>query len=202
MKEKLIEVNENELKNFKFKGDFLFKKNDLYYFSQNFNNFMFDNEQQNFDEYIKDFLFVCSKVQNKPSILFLNYVPKNIAKILNGTDENYNKIYQFLTELKSAENFNNFNQKPCVICKQEGFTDVLKKLVETRSEILPQNNVVVFFNEPEYSHNLKEPSLDLLVSIARSRKICFVLNFKDQLKYIDLYGKTSFEFIKDNCIKI
>jgi len=131
--------------------------------------------------------------------LFLNCVPKNILNILNGTDDNYKQIYHFLNELKEDEDFKNFNEKPCVTCVQEGFADVLKKLVETRNDGIPQNDVFVFFNEPEYSHNLRIPSLDTVITVSRSRKIYFVLNFVNKSKYIQEYGAQSYQIIKDNC---
>ncbi|MGN1222830.1 MAG: hypothetical protein ACI4T1_01710 [Christensenellales bacterium] len=142
---------------------------------------------------------ICSEVKNKPSLLFLNCVPKNLIKILNGTEDNYKHNYHFLTELNQDEDFKNFNEKPCVTCVQEGFAYVLKKLVETRSDGIPQNDVFVFFNEPEYSHNLRLPSLDTVITISRSRRIYFVLNFINKSKYIEKCGPESYQVIEDNC---
>lgn len=211
MESNIIKVRKEELINLTLNGNFLYEENGELYFTNKLNHTIFEldkdfknydetlNHSMNFEDYIQKFMEICSEVKNKPSLLFLNCVPKNIIKILNGTEDNYKHNYHFLTELNQDEDFKNFNEKPCVTCVQEGFADVLKKLVETRNDDISQNDVFVFFDEPENIHNLRLPSLDTVITISRSRRIYFVLNFINKSKYIEKYGPESYQVIEDNC---
>ncbi len=71
------------------------------------------------------------------------------------------------------------------------------ELIETRSKIIPQNNIIVFFSEPESIYNM--PSLDNLIKVARSRKVYFVLNFLNKRKYSQIYTPEAYQNIKNNC---
>ena len=211
MENNIIKIKKDELKDFELKGNFLYEENGELYFTDKLSHIIFElqrdyknydetlNHSMNFEDYMQKFMEICSKVKNKPSLLFLNCVPKNIIQILNGTEGNYKRNYHLLTALDKDEDFKNFNEKPCVTCMQGGFIAVLKKLVETRNDGIPQNDVFVFFNEPECLHNLRIPSLDTIISVSGSRKIYLVLNFVNKAKYVQEYGAESYEIIKDNC---
>ncbi len=206
MKNKINNIGENEAMK-EIEANFLREENGELCFSNMLNHVLFELDKDNdsfdetqqysidFDTYVQKFMEICTKVKNKPSLLFLNYVPKDIVKVLNGKKRNY----EFLTTLGSDEEYKSFNEKPCITCVQEWLCVALRRLIETRSKINPQNDVFVFFNEPEYSHNLKNPSLDTIVSVSRSRRIYFVFNFLNKAKYIELYGEESYQIIKDNC---
>ena len=211
MKSNIIKIRKEKLINLTLNGNFLYEENEELYFTDKLNHAIFEldkdfknydetlNHSMNFDDYVQKFLEICSKAKNKPSLLFLNYVPKNLVQILNGSDNNYKHNYHLLMQLKEDDDFKNFNEKPCVSCMQEGFAEILKKLVETRSENIPQNDVLIFFNQPENIHNLRLPSLETVITVSRSRKIYFVLNFVNKFKYIQEYGPESYQIIKDNC---
>ena len=149
-----------------------------------------------FDQYVAKFLEVCANVKNKPSLLFLNYVPNNFLNILNKTQHNY-KVLD-LQENNVEENFSTLNSMPTISYIETDFISVLKKLVEKRNGSL-QNDVFVFFNEPEYSHNLRNPGLDTIITVSQSRRIYFVLNFVDKDKYIANYGLEAYQNIENNC---
>lgn len=211
MESNIIKIGKEKLKDSKIEGNFLYEENGEYYFTNKLNHVIFEldknfnnynktsNHLMNFENYIQKFMEICSEVKNKPSLLFLNCVPKNLITILNGTEDNYKHNYHCLTELNNDEDFENFNKKTCVACMQVGFFDVLQKLIETRNNVIPQNDVFVFFDKPEIVHNLRFPGLDTLITVSRSRRIYFVLNFVNKSKCIEEYRPESFQVIEYNC---
>lgn len=207
MESKVVKVNEKELNGMELKGNFLYEENGELYFTDKLNHslFVLDKDYKNyeesramtFDQYVTKFLEICSKVKNKPSLLFLNYVPKDFINILNKPKHNYKVLDLEGSYLE--DNIKTFNTTPTISCVNTDFITVLKRLVETRSDEIPQNDVFVFFNEPEYSSNLKSPSLDTIITVARSRRIYFVLNFVNKAKYVANYNPESYQIIADNC---
>lgn len=207
MESKVVKIKEKELNGMELKGNYLYEENGELYFTDRLNHCLFvlekdyknyeETKAMTFDQYVTKFLEVCAKVKNKPSLLFLNYVPKNFLSILNKPKRNY-KVLDLEGEYLE-ENIKTVSATPTISCVNTDFITVLKKLVETRSDEVPQNDVFVFFNEPEYSHNLKSPSLDTVVTVARSRKIHFVFNFVNKAKYIANYNPESYQIIENNC---
>lgn len=207
MKIDIIKMKSNKIKNKTLTGCFLGEKQGDLVFSKYFEHLLFEssdncennmaglNITMNFEDYIQKFLEICSEVKNSPSLLFLNYAPTNAVEILNKE-----KKYNFLTTLENAEDFEILNSKPSITCVQGGIIDTLAKLVETRSNGIAQNDVFVFFNEPEEFSNLNQfPNLERILTVSKSRRIYFVFNFKNSAKYIDLYGEYSYELIKSYC---
>ena len=207
MESKIVKVNEKELNGMELKGNFLYEENGELYFSDNLYHslFVLDKDYKNyeegramtFDQYVTKFLEICAKVKNKPSLLFLNYVPKDIVKKLNSPTRNYKLLD--LEGSKLEENIKTVSTTPTITCVNQEFIKVLRRLVETRSDEVPQNDVFVFFNEPEFFRNLKNPSLDTIITVARSRRIYFVLNFVNRAKYVATYGAESYQIIEGNC---
>lgn len=207
MKPEVIKVSEKELVGGQLKGDFLYRENGEYYFNDHFYHSLFIHDADYhgqgeckgvpFAQHVTTFLEICSKVKNKPSLLFLNYVPKGFLDVLNSGAHNYN-VLSAQTGAFSDKDLATINSAPTIGYVDTGYISALRSLIESRT-VMPQNDVFVFFNEPEYSHNLKSPTLDTLVTIARSRKIYFVLNFENKGKYIESYGEESFAMIEENC---
>lgn len=201
----IIKIEKNKLSNQNL-GNFLYNENDELYFCDKLDSAMFEQKKDNkkydktldysmdFNSYVEKFLNICANTNNKPSLMFLNCAPDSV-KILNEVAK-----YNSLVNLESDENFEIFNKEPSYTCVQTGVINVLKKLVETRSERVPQNNVFVFFNEPEKYSDLKEsPGIDTILTICRSRKIYFVFNFVDPSKFIEKYGIDMYETIASYC---
>lgn len=192
-------------------GNYLYEENGELYFCSKPSSAMFElkrdyknydetlNHHMNFDDYVQKFLEICAKIENKPSLIFLNYVPKNVM-ILNGTEGNYKTNYSFLTNLTSDEDFETLNTKPSIICEPIGVMEILRQLVETRSENEPQTDVFVFFNEPEKYCNLDEcPGIDSILTACKNRRIYLVFNFVNSYKFIERYGIESYELIENYC---
>ena len=207
MDSQVVKINEKKLNGMELKGNFLYEENGELFFTDKLNHslFVLDRDYKNyeegramtFDQYVTKFLEICAKIKNKPSLLFLNYVPKDFINILNNPKHNYKVL-----ELEGSyleENIQTVSKTPTISCVNTEFIAVLKRLVETRSEVVPQNDVFVFFNEPEYSHNLKDPSLDTIVTVSKSRRIYFVLNFVNKAKYVASYNPESYQIIEDLC---
>ena len=206
----LVKVEKENLEGMSLKGNFLCEEKGAEIFAKKFTHSIFvqDNDVEgkkasfNFDKYVTKFMNICAKSKNKPSLLFLNYLPKNLLASLNGTKKNYKANYE-LVEVESknyAEQLKLFSQKPCAAYVGADFSKVLKALVETRSEITPKNEILVFFNEPENAHNLKNPKLEEVLTVAGSRKIRFVLNMRDENKFNKLNGKGAFEAVEGACL--
>lgn len=150
----------------------------------------------NFDSYVAKFMDICPKINNKPSLLFLNCVPKDPVNVLNGKT----KTYKFVSGLEKDEDLETFNTEPSITCVASGVVDALERLVMSRNDGVAKTDVYVFFNSPEDYKTLKyTPSLDAVVTVSRSRKIYFVLNFQNPEKFIETYGKEMYETIGAYC---
>ena len=207
METKVVKIKENELKDAELSGNFLFEENGELYFTDEFKHCLFvldknynnyeEGKAMTFDQYITRFLEICSKVKNKPSLIFLNYVPKDFVNILNNPKHNYKVLDLEGSNLE--DNIHSVSSTPTITCVSTGFMTVLRRLIESRSDEIPQNDVFVFFNEPEEFHNLKNPGLDTMISIANSRRVYFVLNFINKEKYIVNYTPESYKTIESYC---
>lgn len=199
----IVRLKKQDINNFNIPGNFLYIENGEILFLNSYNHMLFENNklslngvEVNFQDYIHNFLGVCAKVNNCPSLLFLNCVPKNSIEILNKDKRNYT----FLTGLENDKDYKIFNSNPSITCVQNGIINCLKTLVETRSGIELKNDVFVFFNEPELYSNLNEfPGIETIISVCKSRRIYFVFNFVDSKKFIQIYGKDSYELIESYC---
>ncbi len=211
MNKTFIKVKEEDLENSELKGNFLFEENGEYYFSERLSNAFFEIDENakdyeenpvTFDEYVEKFLKVCKNVKNNPSLLFVNYVPKQLAKIF-GYDRNSKVNYNMIDidDVEGAEEaIDNLNNKPCLSCVVT-YIERIKDIFERRSEVTPKNDLYIFFNKPEsYKELLGLPSLSTLAMVAKGRNIYFVFNIVDKHKFISLQGSEEYENLKANCL--
>lgn len=207
----IIKIKKEELSNQNL-GNFLYEKDDELYFCDRLDSVMFVSKEDyksngenivlsmDFRSYVQKIMHICSSMSKKPSLLFINCTPKQPVEILNMVDGKHTKNYTFVSELKNDEDFEIFNKETSITCVQTGVIPALKRLVETRSGSVPQNDVFVFFDEPEWYNNLNQhPGIDTILSVCRSRKIYFVFNFINSSKFIEKYGEDVYQTMSNYC---
>ena len=149
---------------------------------------------ENFDSYIEKLLEVYALSPNKPSIMFINYWKTNFLHILNKDKQNFD-----VTDFKwsETEKLQKFLDTPSVTFTTGNTISMVNSIFEKRSGIIPQNDIILIFDEVEKVENF--PNLDVLTAISRSRRIYFILNFKDKDRFKELYPYATFDNIVDNC---
>lgn len=202
----ILKLTKEDIFEGKAKGNFLYEENGEYYFTERkFNSMFVDNSNEedeekeamnmDFDSYIEKLLDIYASSPKKPSIMFVNYWKVDFLKILNKDKRNFD-ITDF--EWSETDKLKKFLDTPSVTCATGNIVSDVSSVFEMRTGIIPQNDIIIIFNEPERILNF--PRLDMLTILSRSRNIFFIFNFKDKEKYINHYGKETYSGIADNCL--
>lgn len=183
----LIVVYDEDLKKLDFKGNYLFnkfdevKKSTQYYFLNHLSNALFIKPKKECEErsdlyldieqYLLNFFDVCAKIKTKPSFMLLNcWVDLTETK---------NKLGDKYFDILSLDEIDALNEKTSFYMSfgvEEDYNSLIKYIIEKRSFEVPKNDLIIFIDNLEET-NIKD--IALFMTLARSRRIYFVLMVKD-----------------------
>lgn len=203
MKIDVKKIKIKDLENSQMPGNYLYKDEKYYYFSVNkYHNLFivnkslntFDNEYGSlflkFEQWQFDLFDICSKVSNSPSFLFYNSntSPDEIKKHLG-------EKYTDILEVKDIEKINDSKPSLHWLFEDSKFEDVFEKIMEKR-DFMTSNDLFVILDSPEEDF-IK--NLTTYITLARSRKIYFIILVASKDLFIEKYSSEELDIIESNC---
>lgn len=168
-----------------------------------------ENAEEAFKKYILDFCGVCSKVENKPSVVSFNWGidedegEKILGKIYKKfyTDEKGNVVHDENGEggFNGHILFHSF-EPAIMFADKDKFLKVLDDALAVRSVFYPnyQNDLYFILNCFE-DFDFDYESLKMIFGICYFRGITFIIRIKNKEKFIEKYSQEAFDNILYFC---
>lgn len=203
MKIDVKKIKLTDLEDSQLTGNYLYKDEKYCYFadSKYHNLFIvnkelntFDNEYGSlflkFEQWQFDFFDICSKVKNSPSFLFYssNTSPDEIKKHLG-------EKYTDILEVKDIEKINDAKPSLHWLFEDTKFEDVYEKIIEKR-DFMSSNDLFIILDSPEQDF---VKNLTTYITLARSRKIYFIVLIANKDLFLERYSSEELEMIESNC---
>lgn len=194
-----VKIKFKKLNKYPISGNFLYKKDDICYFSDRLHSSLYlvgenatSNESlnQSLESHLADTFEVYSNQKNRPSFYLFNtdFEKQIILEKLNkNIIEVPNKKYISLLEKETAIFFSK---------DEDLFIDTVENLIENRSGEMPSKDIFIVLNKPE---DLKIKKLSAYLTLARSRRIFFVVIIQDKALFEKNYSPEDLEIVKANC---
>lgn len=187
-----LKLNKKELKCFNFEKTFLYKTKDEYSFGEPLTHCLFvsdDKTETNvgFEDYLFDFLNICSLVDKKPSIIFAD---KNLNNdnVQISLGDNYYKI-------REDSESELLNQEPCY-CMVNSFSGAVNNILLSRYE---QNQYIKTFVIVDSLENYDAKKIVPIIKVAHEKDIHFIIHIKNMEELLKNISKNDFKVIQENC---
>ncbi len=194
----VVKVYENNLPLYEKENCFICKENELFCFSKRANESLLfiDTKskqesdkliEQSFSQYVKNLCEVEKAIQIKSSMLFINC------------------NFEFINELKDKFSFIDqkelFNDdiRPFVCNLNDNIIEILSNIMESRNDYSNVKNNLYIIVDGLERLNIDISKFVAIMTVAKSRKINFVLNIQDSQLFSEKYGEEVVNIIDGLC---
>jgi len=192
MSEEFVQITKDELKNFNFDKTFMYEIGDNFYFGEPLTHCLLVSDKNtesnvNFQDYLFDFLKVCSIVENKPSFVFVGKnLDYNKVQITLGGD-----FYKIREESESEI----LNEEPC-FCVVKSFSGAINNLLLTRYE---KDEFIKTFVVIDALEDCDAEKLVPLIKVSHEKGIHFIIHVNNIEEALKKIGKENFKTMEQYC---
>ena len=202
--ENIIKFSEKKMQKNRVSGNFLYYFKEKYHFTDRNSHSIFLNNKPNesgssyengdlflnLEAHFLNYLKACSLSANTPAILTVNAYTK-----FEQLESALGQKYSFAD---STEDFIKNQTNACFknVLSPE-FEPLITPILKERTDVFPVPNellVFIFNAEDEKIEHLTE-----IITIARSRNVYITLEIQNIEKFVEIYGKETFDIILQNC---